>query len=85
MNGATFLARCRSKPDLAAPAMAILVFLDDQDAFLAEQDDVFVVEHASSSAPVPQLPVEGVLGYVETSGLYRSYGADSPNLGTLRT
>jgi len=39
MNGATFLAPCGSTPDLAAPAMAILVFLDDQDAFLAEHDD----------------------------------------------
>ena len=32
--------------------MTVLVFLDDQYPFLAEQDDVFVVEHASSAASV---------------------------------
>lgn len=42
--------RCRSIPGLAAPAAGVLVFLDDKDSFLAEQDDVFVAEHGSSAA-----------------------------------
>jgi hypothetical protein len=50
MNVAKFLARCRSMPGLAALAAAILVLLDDQDAFLTEQNDVFVAEHGSSAA-----------------------------------
>ncbi|WP_394525435.1 hypothetical protein [Paenarthrobacter nicotinovorans] len=37
-------------PGLAAPAAAVLVFLADEDAFLSEQDDVFVIEHGSSAA-----------------------------------
>lgn len=41
-----------SLPGLAAPATALFVFLDDQDPFLAEQNDVFVAEHASSAASV---------------------------------
>jgi hypothetical protein len=37
-------------PGLAAPAVAVLVLLDDEDPFLSEKDDVFVAEHGSSAA-----------------------------------
>ena len=37
-------------PGLAAPAVAFLVLLDDEDSFLSEQDDVFVAEHESSAS-----------------------------------
>ena len=39
-----------SIPSLTTPAAAVLVFLDDEDPFLSEQDDVFVAEHGFSAA-----------------------------------
>ncbi|CCQ46227.1 hypothetical protein ARTSIC4J27_2187 [Pseudarthrobacter siccitolerans] len=39
-----------SAPDLSTPAAVVLVFLDDEDPFFSEQDDVFVAKHGPSPA-----------------------------------
>ncbi|TAP45855.1 hypothetical protein [Arthrobacter sp. S39] len=55
-------------PGLAAPTAALLVFLDDEDPFLAEQDDVFVAEHGSSAASAAGCPVGESLSMWKTAG-----------------